>query len=171
MRGAHLCATRLPRSKAIKYTSDPRKGHDYVSLFMDPDERRVMFATPGKDTDTARAFAEDLAAHGRALTTPIHQVCCDMSPAFNKGVTEYRSEPGEAESSVESDAIGSLTPSTGALVDVAPQRAGGAPVDLMPASTPHRPEIIFDRYYVVAQANVAVDEVRRAESKTRPELK
>ena len=35
----------------------------------------------------------------------------------------------------------------------------------------HRPEIIFDRYHVVAKANEAVDEVRRAESKTRPELK
>ena len=35
----------------------------------------------------------------------------------------------------------------------------------------HRPEIIFDRYHVVAKANDAVDEVRRAESKTRPELK
>ncbi|EQD66251.1 transposase IS204/IS1001/IS1096/IS1165 family protein, partial [mine drainage metagenome] len=35
----------------------------------------------------------------------------------------------------------------------------------------HCPQIIFDRYHVVAKANEAVDHVRRAESKTRPELK
>ncbi|MGC8499034.1 MAG: transposase, partial [Acidimicrobiales bacterium] len=40
-----------------------------------------------------------------------------------------------------------------------------APVEL------HRPQIVFDRYHVVAKANEAVDEVRRAESKIRPELK
>ena len=31
--------------------------------------------------------------------------------------------------------------------------------------------MIFDRYHVVAKANEAVETVRRAESKTRPELK
>ena len=35
----------------------------------------------------------------------------------------------------------------------------------------HCPQIVFDRYHVVAKANEAVDEVRRAESKIRPELK
>ena len=33
------------------------------------------------------------------------------------------------------------------------------------------PQIVFDRFHVVAKANEAVDEVRRAEAKTRPELK
>lgn len=42
---------------------------------------------------------------------------------------------------------------------------GNTPVEL------HRPQIVFDRYHVVAKANEAVDEVRRAEAKTRPELK
>jgi transposase len=35
----------------------------------------------------------------------------------------------------------------------------------------HSPQIVFDRYHVVAKANEAVDEVRRVESKIRPELK
>ena len=35
----------------------------------------------------------------------------------------------------------------------------------------HRPEIIFDRYHVVAKVNEAIDEVRRSEQKRRPELK
>jgi len=30
---------------------------------------------------------------------------------------------------------------------------------------------VFDRYHVAAEANEAVDTVRRAEAKTRPELK
>jgi hypothetical protein len=29
-----------------------------------------MFATPGKDAETVKAFAEDLAAHGAAATDP-----------------------------------------------------------------------------------------------------
>ena len=40
------------------------------------------------------------------------------------------------------------------------------------AATPgHQPQVVFDRYHVVAKANDAVDEVRRVEAKTRPELK
>lgn len=35
----------------------------------------------------------------------------------------------------------------------------------------HEPQIVFDRYHVVAKANDAVDTVWRAEAKTRPELK
>lgn len=35
----------------------------------------------------------------------------------------------------------------------------------------HRPQIVFDRYHMVAKANEAVDTVCRIEDKTRPELK
>lgn len=41
-----------------------RRGHNYVSLFIDLHQRRVLFATPGKDAGTVEAFAKDLAAHG-----------------------------------------------------------------------------------------------------------
>jgi transposase len=40
-----------------------RRGQDYVSIFMDLDQRRVMFATAGKDAETVKAFAADLAGH------------------------------------------------------------------------------------------------------------
>jgi transposase len=116
-----------------------RRGQDYVSIFMDLAQRRVMFATPGRDAATVKAFAADLTAHGGDPATQIERVCCDMSPAFIKGVTEHLSDP---------------------------------PVD--PNTDPdagHRPQIVFDRYHVVAKANEAVDTVRRAESHTRPELK
>lgn len=122
-----------------------RRGQDYVSIFMDLTERRVMFATQGRDALTVKAFAADLKAHRGEPTTQVERVCADMSPAFIKGITKHLStEPQDAH---EQDGI-------------------------QVAATPgHQPQIVFDRYHVVAKANEAVDEVRRAESKTRPELK
>lgn len=122
-----------------------RRGQDYVSIFMDLKERRVMFATEGREARTVRAFAEDLTAHGGEPTTQIERVCCDMSPAFIKGIkTHLSTEPQDAH---EEDGI-----------EVA-------------ASAGHQPQIVFDRYHVVAKANEAVDTVRRTESTSRPELK
>jgi len=124
-----------------------RRGQDYVSLFMDLEARRVMFATPGRDAETVKAFAEDLAAHGGEPTTQITQVRCDMSPAFIGGIGAYLAEQPDDETA----------------------EASGAPTG--EGAELHAPEIVFDRYHVVAKANEAVDEVRRAESKSRPELK
>jgi transposase len=122
-----------------------RRGQDYVSIFMDLKERRVMFATEGRDACTVQAFAADLSAHGGEPATQIQRVCCDMSPAFIKGITEHLSCPPVAQ-------------------DTAPDGTGEP-------TAGHQPQIVFDRYHVVAKANEAVDTVRRAEAKTRPELK
>ena len=62
-----------------------RRGHDYVTLFVDVDRARVLFVTEGKDAATIAAFADDLAAHGGNAGT-IGEVCIDMSPGFIKGV-------------------------------------------------------------------------------------
>jgi len=64
-----------------------RRGHDYVTLFVDIDQARVLFATEGRDANTIAAFADDLAAHG-GDPEAIGEVCIDMSPAFIKGVGE-----------------------------------------------------------------------------------
>jgi len=64
-----------------------RRGHDYITLFVDIDQARVLFATEGKDAATVAAFAEDLAAHGGSPEA-IEEVCIDMSPAFIKGVAD-----------------------------------------------------------------------------------
>jgi transposase len=64
-----------------------RRGHDYITLFVDIDQARVLFATEGKDAATVAAFADDLTAHG-GDPEAIEEVCIDMSPAFIKGVTE-----------------------------------------------------------------------------------
>ena len=57
-----------------------RRGHDYVTLFVDIDQARVVFATEGKGADTIATFANDLAAHGGDPES----INIDMSPAFIK---------------------------------------------------------------------------------------
>jgi transposase len=64
-----------------------RRGHDYITLFVDIDRARVLFATEGKDAETVAAFADDLTAHG-GDPGAISEVCIDMSPAFIKGTAE-----------------------------------------------------------------------------------
>jgi transposase len=64
------------------------RGHDYVSLFVDLDERKVIFATEGKDATTVERFSQDLAAHQGAPES-VEEVCCDMSPAFINGVGQH----------------------------------------------------------------------------------
>jgi transposase len=63
------------------------RGHDYITLFVDLEQRRVLFATEGKDAATVAAFADDFVAHG-GDPAAVGEVCIDMSPAFIKGVTE-----------------------------------------------------------------------------------
>lgn len=68
-----------------------RRGHDYVSLFVDIDQRRVLFLTEGRGADTVAAFADDLEAHNGDASR-VKQVCIDMSAAFIKGVTDNLTE-------------------------------------------------------------------------------
>jgi len=97
-----------------------RRGHDYISLFVDIDLARVLFATEGRDADTVTEFAQDLTAH-RGKPEAVGEVCIDMSPAFIKGVA-----------------------------DNLPEAA-----------------ITFDKFHAVKIINDAVDQVRRAEQKTK----
>jgi transposase len=101
-----------------------RRGHDYITLFVDIDQARVLFATEGKDAATVAAFAEDLAAHG-GDPGAIEEVCIDMSAAFIKGVAESLPEAA----------------------------------------------VTFDKFHAVKIINDAVDQVRREEQRSRPELK
>jgi len=59
-----------------------------VSLFMDLDATpRVVFATEGRDAATVKGFGADLLAHG-GQPGQVTKVCCDMSPAFIRGVAD-----------------------------------------------------------------------------------
>jgi len=74
------------RSLGVDETSR-RRGHNYVTVFMDFDRARVLFATEGKDAATIKAFKADLEAHG-GDADQIQEVCLDMSAAFIKGLRE-----------------------------------------------------------------------------------
>lgn len=101
-----------------------KRGHNYITVFVDMDKSKVLFATPGKDAATLTAFKEDLEIHGGAAEN-IKHACCDMSPAFIRGI----------EDSYENATI------------------------------------TFDKFHIMKVVNEALDEVRRMEQKTRPELK
>jgi transposase len=101
-----------------------RRGQDYVSLFVDLEVPRVLYATEGRDHTTVERFAQDLAAHGGDPEN-ITDACCDMSPAYILGIETS-----------------------------------------LPAA-----EITFDRYHLAQLLSKAVDEVRRDEAPSRPELK
>lgn len=101
-----------------------KRGHNYITLFVDIDRRRVLHVAEGKDATTVKAFADDLKAHGGRKEN-IAEVCIDMSGAFIKGVGDHLPEA----------------------------------------------QITFDKFHAVKLVNDAVDEVRRAEVKERPELR
>lgn len=64
------------------------RGHDYITLVADADQRRVLFVTEGRDADTIKAFAADFTTHG-GDPKAIESISIDMSPAFIKGVTKH----------------------------------------------------------------------------------
>ena len=68
-----------------------RRGHNYVSLFVDMDKRNVVFVTEGKDAGTIEAFTGHLAGHGGSPGA-VKEVSCDMSPAFISGVETHLPE-------------------------------------------------------------------------------
>jgi transposase len=64
-----------------------RKGHNYLTVFVDLAAKRVLLAVEGKDASVWERFAEQLGRHNghpKAIT----QVAIDMSPAYLKGVKE-----------------------------------------------------------------------------------
>ena len=102
------------------------KGHNYISVFMDldRDDRRVLFATEGKDAETVKRFREDLEAHG-GKAEQVQEACLDMSAAFIRGLTDEFPEA----------------------------------------------KLTFDNFHLMQLLTEAVDETRREEQRTHPELK
>jgi transposase len=110
-------------SVAVDETSTQR-GHKYVTLVADAEQRAVIFVAEGRDSSTIKAFASDLSEHG-GNPEAIKLASIDMSTAFIKGVTE---------------------------------------------NLPNA-RITFDKFHVIAHASKAVDQTRRVEQKSDPELK
>jgi transposase len=64
-----------------------RKGHDYITLFVDLLKKRTVFIAEGNDQKTVEAFANDLKTHNGSPEA-VTDVSCDMWPAFIKGVKD-----------------------------------------------------------------------------------
>jgi len=62
-----------------------RRGHDYISLFVDMAKRKVIYVADGKDAGTVTEFAEFLEAHGGARAA-ISDASIDMGAAFEAGI-------------------------------------------------------------------------------------
>jgi transposase len=64
-----------------------KRGHNYITIFMDPEKRNIIHVAKGKNAETwkeCKKHLEDHAGDARKVT----EVCMDMSPAFIKGATE-----------------------------------------------------------------------------------
>jgi len=64
-----------------------KKGHHYVTLFVDMNESKVVYVTEGKGAETLTRFKEEIPAH-KCNPQQIEQISVDMSPSFRKGCEE-----------------------------------------------------------------------------------
>jgi transposase len=62
-----------------------KRGHNYITLFVDLKKRRLLFATEGRLATTLDLFRDDLEAHG-GRAAQIEEFSLDMSAAFIKGI-------------------------------------------------------------------------------------
>lgn len=65
-----------------------RRGHHYITLVHDLTERRLIFATPGRDARTLQRFTEDLACH-QGQSDQIRHASIDMSKAYISGLGQH----------------------------------------------------------------------------------
>jgi transposase len=61
-----------------------KKGHNYVTIAVDMDERRVIFAKPGKDSSLLSELSTHLQSKG-CQSEQVKNISMDMSPAFISG--------------------------------------------------------------------------------------
>lgn len=61
-----------------------KKGHNYITLFVDLKAKKSMHIAEGKDHRTVLEFSEVFADHGGDVDS-VTDISCDMSPAFIKG--------------------------------------------------------------------------------------
>jgi len=68
-----------------------QRGHKYITSFVDIDQGKLIFATPGKGKETLQAFVKDFIEHGGSPDN-IKEISCDLSPAFISGIKEFLPE-------------------------------------------------------------------------------
>ena len=65
-----------------------RRGHNYITQFVDLDQAKVLFVCQGKGAETLKRFKDDLELHGGKAEN-IRTFSSDMSQAFLSGIAEY----------------------------------------------------------------------------------
>ena len=65
-----------------------RKGHKYISVFVDMDKGDVLHCTQGKGSSTIKTFKEELVKHG-GIEEKVTELSMDMSPSFISGAAEH----------------------------------------------------------------------------------
>ena len=62
-----------------------KKGHNYLTNFVDLAKRKIMFIVTGKDSGVVGEFSKDFVLHG-GVPERVVNTTCDMSLAFEKGI-------------------------------------------------------------------------------------
>jgi len=65
-----------------------KRGHNYVTLFVDMDTSKVIYVTEGKNADTIKSFTGHLLEHNGSVDQ-ITEFSSDLSPAFISGITTH----------------------------------------------------------------------------------
>jgi len=65
-----------------------KKGHNYITVVVDMDNSKVIYATEGKDSKTIEKFTKDLKDHN-GVPENITDISMDMSSAFISGAEKY----------------------------------------------------------------------------------
>ena len=61
------------------------KGHNYISVFVDLDNSKVIHVCEGRDSGAITSFKDDYEVH-KGMAAKVTNFCCDMSPAFISGI-------------------------------------------------------------------------------------
>lgn len=64
-----------------------KKGHNYITVMVDLADKKVIYATEGKDHTTVDKFVEDFTDHN-GNPDNVKLITCDMSLGFRKGVRD-----------------------------------------------------------------------------------
>jgi transposase len=62
-----------------------KKGHDYISLFINLENGQILDIEDGRSSDAVKAYADELRMLGKSTET-VEEFSLDMSPAFISGV-------------------------------------------------------------------------------------
>ena len=65
-----------------------KRGHNYISAFVDLEKKGAVYVTEGKGKDTLKAFKSFLEEHGGSHEA-VEDFSIDMSPAFISGIEEH----------------------------------------------------------------------------------